>query len=332
MSMESLDVNVLKQGLSWVVSQPIWLCTVISTFGSSPRPPGAMRVINSDGQYHGSLSGGCIEESFIKLITQGALQQESEVVRYGAGGLLPNKALPCGGIVDIVVEKCLPGTESLAYLQTMLDALRGKYSLIKKITPPESCKVLTKIAFVKTPQVNCHDSSIDITLSAPLTVVIAGLSNVAIFCANFSAALGFKTVVCEHREGERASLAHELSASIEVINEFPAKYLERSGCHPATAILALTHDYRIDDLTMMEAVLTPAFYIGAMGSINTSNARKLRLLRSGGVSRHELARIRAPIGLNIGSKTPAEIALSIMADIIRSKNGKGAMPLLQWEN
>lgn len=83
---------------------------------------------------------------------------------------------------------------------------------------------------------------------------------------------------------------------------------------------------------MVEAVLTPAFYIGAMGSINTSNARKLRLLRSGGVSQHELARIRAPIGLNIGSKTPAEIALSIMADIVRCKNGKDAMPLLQWEN
>lgn len=332
MEMESLDVQVLTRGLRWVRSQPIWLCTVISTFGSSPRPPGTMMVIRSDGQYHGSLSGGCIEESFIMLITQGALQQESEVVRYGAGGRLPNKALPCGGVVDILVERCLPGTVSITYLQTLLEALRGNYSLLKVITPPQACEALTKIAFVQTPQVTHLGSEIHITLSAPMTVIIAGLSNVAVCCANFSVSLGFTTLVCEHREGERASLAHELSAGVELINEFPAKYLERSTCHPATAILALTHDSRIDDLTMMEAVLSPAFYIGAMGSINTSTARKSRLLRSGGVNEQDLARIRAPIGLNIGSKTPAEIALAIMADIVRCKNGKEGHPLAHWDH
>lgn len=103
-------------------------------------------------------------------------------------------------------------------------------------------------------------------------------------------------------------------------HEFPAKILEKENCHQNTAIVALTHDARMDDLTMMEAVNTPAFYLGVMGSDKNSQSRMARLQRIGGLEPHQLARIHAPIGLPIGSKTPAEIALAIMADIVRVKN------------
>jgi xanthine dehydrogenase accessory factor len=153
---------------------------------------------------------------------------------------------------------------------------------------------------------------------------------VALYCANFAQALGFETLVCEHREDVLLNLADELDASVTLIRQFPANYLEREGCHYGTAILSLTHDPRIDDLTMMEAVNLPAFYIGAMGSQNNSRRRKERLVRIGELHPEQLDRIHAPIGMDIGSKTPAEIALSIMADIVRHKNGL-VDPQLQGE-
>ncbi|WP_249221800.1 XdhC family protein [Pantoea sp. JGM49] len=133
------------------------------------------------------------------------------------------------------------------------------------------------------------------------------------FCANFALALGFETLVCEHREEVLLNMAGDLDNGITLIRQFPAAYIEREGCHTATAILSLTHDPPIDDLTMMEAVNLPAFYIGAMGSMNNSQRRKERLERIGELEPRQISRIHAPVGINIGSKTPAEIALSIAA-------------------
>jgi xanthine dehydrogenase accessory factor len=98
-------------------------------------------------------------------------------------------------------------------------------------------------------------------------------------------------------------------------------WIAREGCHGATAVVALTHDPKIDDTALMEAVKTDAFYIGVMGSLRTSEKRRERLLRIGGLNEQQVERIRMPIGLNIGSKTPAEIALSVMADIVRVRQG-----------
>jgi xanthine dehydrogenase accessory factor len=102
----------------------------------------------------------------------------------------------------------------------------------------------------------------------------------------------------------------------------PSTFIASGGCHAATAVVALTHDPRIDDLAMIEAVRTEAFYIGVMGSRRTSDTRATRLMRSGGLSQVEIERIHMPIGLDLGSKTPAEIALAVMADVLRVYHGK----------
>ena len=108
---------------------------------------------------------------------------------------------------------------------------------------------------------------------------------------------------------------------VKLMKVMPASYISQGGCHAATAIVALTHDPRLDDLTLLEAVRTPAFYIGAMGSRRTSEKRMERVRRIGGLDDDALDRIHAPIGLKLGSKTPAEIALAVMADIVRVSNG-----------
>ncbi|MFT4274261.1 MAG: XdhC family protein [Pantoea sp.] len=319
--MQNLDVQVISTARQWAEAHELWLCTVLSTYGSSPRPPGAMMVIRKDGQYCGSLSGGCVEESFIARIRDDAFSASSQLVRYGDGGLAPDRALPCGGVLDILVERLLPGREAIGYLGQMHDALISATALTKRITLPAPCISLEPAVYRSRTATHIEGDEVTLTLSAPPRLVIGGLSSVAVYCANFALALGFETLVCEHREDVLSNLAADLDAGVTLIKLFPAVYLEREGCHPATAILSLTHDPRIDDLTMMEAVNLPAFYIGAMGSHQNSQRRKERLVRYGDVAPHQLSRLHAPVGLAIGSKTPAEIALSIMADIVRHKNG-----------
>lgn len=319
--MHNLDMQVLNAGMQWVETHEVWLCTVLSTYGSSPRPPGAMMVIRKAGYHCGSLSGGCVEESFIERINQDAFPAASQVVRYGEGGFEPDRALPCGGVLDILVEKLPPGAASIAYLQQMYDALTAATAVKKKILLPHPCCSLTPTEYTNS-TLTCRDgASITLTLSTAPRLVIGGLSSVALFCANFAVALGFETIVCEHREEVLENMAASLDSNVTLIKQFPAVYLEREGCHTGTAILSLTHDPRIDDLTMMEAVNLPAFYIGAMGSKKNSLRRKERLGEYGDLLPEQISRIHAPVGIDIGSKTPAEIALSVLADIVRHKNG-----------
>lgn len=333
--MHNLDMQVLNAGLQWVETHEVWLCTVLSTYGSSPRPPGAMMIIRKEGHHCGSLSGGCVEESFIERINQNAFPASSQVVRYGEGGFEPDRALPCGGVLDILVEKLPPGAASRVYLQKMYDALVAATAVKKKIILPHPCHALEPAAYTNSTLTYRDGAAITLTLSTAPRLVIGGLSSVAVFCANFAVALGFETIVCEHREEALQNMAASLDANVTLIKQFPAVYLEREGCHAGTAILSLTHDPRIDDLTMMEAVNLPAFYIGAMGSKKNSLRRKERLGQYGDVAPEQISRIHAPVGLDIGSKTPSEIALSVLADIVRYKNGcvEESAPLAEqtWE-
>ncbi|ORM60939.1 XshC-Cox1 family protein [Pantoea rodasii] len=322
--MQSLDLQVLKAGLEWAQTHEIWLCTVIKTYGSSPRPPGAMMVLRSDGLHMGSLSGGCVEENFIRRARQNEFQAASQLIRYGDGGHTPDVSLPCGGSLGILVERLEAGDKSSSYFLQMYEAFRNATALAKRVTLPYPCDALTAIDYACQTHARIEDGGITMTLAAPPRLVICGLSSVAVFCANFGVTLGYETIVCEHREETFISHAPLLSEGVRLIKQFPAKYLELEGCHAATAILSLTHDPRIDDLALMEAVRLPAFYIGAMGSRINSQKRLERLITFGDVSPEQLPRIHAPVGMDIGSKTPAEIALSVMADIVRHKNGLAA--------
>jgi xanthine dehydrogenase accessory factor len=159
---------------------------------------------------------------------------------------------------------------------------------------------------------------VTIRIGAAQRLLVAGLSPVAEFCASFAVALGYEVIVCDPRR-ELTSQFH--LEGVKVIEVLPATYISEGGCHGATAVVALTHDPRLDDLTLLEAVRTPAFYIGAMGSRRTSEKRLERVRRIGMLEGDVIARINAPIGLNLGSKTPAEIALAVMSDIVRVSNG-----------
>lgn len=315
-----LDVQVLRQAIAWAREQPVWLCTVLRTWGSSPRSPGALMVVNGAGQWCGSLSGGCVEESFLAALARGHWREASQVVTYGDGGLSPDKSLPCGGQLDVLVEYLPTGLHSVTLLETLLGAMQGGKTVIKQLTLPGPCEEIILAEGGGHPQVEYLPPRVRIWCGGAPRLVIAGWSSVAEFCVTFACALGFEVVVCEPRPEFLAQLEGKLPGGVQLVRRMPAAYLETEGCHGQTAVVALTHDARMDDLTIMEAVNTPAFYIGAMGSARNSAKRRERLARTGGLDEKALARLHAPIGISIGSKTPAEIALSVIADVVAHKN------------
>lgn len=321
--MKKLDLIVIEQAIQWLNTQsPVWLCTVLHTYGSAPRSPGALLAATADGKYVGSLSGGCIEENFLKQISQQQFLLKSQTVRYGHGesDYPPNVKLPCGGSIDVLVEYLEPDQQSILYLQKIYTALQGKISLQKTIQLGEAARLIeSDLALPQ--QVIQKDNTVSINLQSCTTIFIGCISAVAMYCIEFANALGFSVIVCEYREEELRQITQSpLLDKIQLIEQFPGTYLEDYGCTAQTAVLSLTHDPRIDDLTMIAACETPAFYIGAMGSKRNSENRLARLKECTDFSNDVLDRIHAPIGLSIGSKTPAEIALAIMADIVQAKN------------
>lgn len=319
MTVDSLDITVLESARRWLDrQQPLWLCTVLQTWGSAPRAPGSLLAVSEDGSLCGSLSGGCIEQDFLQRVTAGQYRQPSQQVRYGTGGLTPDIALPCGGSLTVLIEYLPPSADSVAYLTRMLRALRGELILEKQVVNGQPARLRP----AGTPALPAADG-VSLTLAATASLLIAGLSPVADYCIHFARMLGFPVVVCEHRESYLADFAGhpERYAGVALVRRFPARHLELNGCPAHTAVLSLTHDARIDDLTLAEACQTPAFYIGALGSRRNSERRRIRLAEMGEVTPQQLARISAPVGMAIGSKTPPEIALAIVADIVRVKNG-----------
>lgn len=140
--MQHLDITVVSQAISWLKQQPVWLCTVLNTYGSSPRSPGALLAATQSGHYCGSLSGGCVEEDFLRRVAAGEYLAASQVIRYGEGGLEPNVALPCGGVLDVLIEYLPAGDDSIGYLTKIAGALDGHHALVKRLTLPDACRNL----------------------------------------------------------------------------------------------------------------------------------------------------------------------------------------------
>ncbi len=324
--MQNLDYRVVEQAVEWLRDdRTVWLCTVVSTFGSSPREPGSLMVATSDGSHSGSLSGGCVEEDFLGRLVEGEYQLPAVIVRYGSPGGGPENArirLPCGGILEVLVERMAATNENLSHLREVLGALSGEKEVERRVSLTDGKSRLEPSA-VTGPRVILDEGEevVRIRVGPVAKLILAGYSTVAEACANFAISLGYQVVLCDPREEVTRGL--KLPGEIEFIPQLPSIYIASPGtCTPSTAVVAVTHDPRIDDLAMMAAVKTAAGYIGVMGSVRTSRARAERLRRTGGLCEAEIERIHMPIGLDLGSKTPAEIALAIMADIVRVRRGR----------
>ncbi|BAN46614.1 XdhC family protein [Metapseudomonas resinovorans] len=317
--MQHLDLLVVRKALDWSVSgQDVWLCTVLATYGSAPRAPGSLLAANASGHWIGSLSGGCVEDDFLERLAAGAFAEPVQTVRYGDGSDTQSSIrLPCGGILDVLVEKLASDCDVQAHLRELESALAGQRRLIRELDLSTGVRRLLPDRG-HGPRVEREGDLLRLRVGAAQRLLLAGYSSVAQVCAEIGQSLGFEVVLCDPRD--EALQGVELPG-VEIRRELPSEFIRLGGCHADTAVVALTHDPKIDDLAMLEAVRTEAFYIGVMGSMATSAKRLERLRRVGGLGDAEIERIIAPIGLNLGSKTPAEIALAVLADILRVRNG-----------
>ena len=310
--MQAVDQQVIGQVRDWLFAgRGCWLATVVATYGSSPRPVGSLFACDTEGRTAGSLSGGCVEDDLLAKLGRGELAADRpRFFRYGETDAEAEQlGLPCGGHLDIVIEPL--ASAAATHFEHIADQLRRR-GCVERTLHLAGGTFESRDVEAHAPLHYDHAAGVlRQTFGPQHHLFVIGTNMVAVYVSEMALALGYDVTVCDPR-AERLSGFNVAGA--RKIRAMPDDAVRERASDPCSAIVALNHDPRIDDMGMMEALSTDAFYIGAMGSSRTSAKRRERLL-SLEVPPERLARLRAPIGLPIGSKTPPEIAIAILAEI-----------------
>ncbi len=310
--MQSLDLEVLNHARAWLNDgRAVWLVTVTQTFGASPRPPGSLLAMRDDGIVVGSVSGGCIEDDLVarrgefagaKPIVQSYGVSAEEARRFG---------LPCGGQLEVVIEAAL----DVARLDALFEKIsRGE--VFARVVDLASGAWRTRPAL---PVEATRRDEVEFTcIHGPRwRLLIIGASEIARYLAEVAATLDFQVFVCDPREEYRT--AWRVPGTL-FIDGMPDEAVVAFKPDAHAVIVTVSHDPKLDDMALMEALRTPAFYVGAVGSQKTSDERRRRL-REFDLSDAQVARLHGPVGLAIGSRTPPEIAIAILAELVAARNG-----------
>ena len=312
--MNSTDLSVLKSAVSWLqAGHSVAIATVVQTWGSAPRPVGSWLAIRDDGQVAGSVSGGCVEDDLINRVQTEILTQISpEMVVYGVSQEEAARfGLPCGGTLRLLVE---PKPE-LEILEQLLAKI-SSHQITKRIVNIATGKSTLELG-TRHDEFACNDKEMRTTYGPRWRMVIIGAGQLSQYTADFAIASDFEVVVIDPREGYAEGLNR---CDVIFIQGMPDDVLLEIGVDPHTAVVALTHDPKLDDMALMEALKSSAFYVGALGSKKNTQKRKERLLEFD-LSPEEVERLHGPVGLYIGALTPPEIAVSILAEVIAVKYG-----------
>jgi len=305
-----MDQQVIVQLSSWLeAGKQCWLCTIVSTFGSSPRPIGSLLACNEDGQYCGSLSGGCVEDDLRESILKGELANDKpERISYGvAAEDVLKLGLPCGGQLEVIIEP-LNKTHTVIYQELAQSVANRK--LITRVVNLNSGEVYLQPAEQGT-SLTILEDYMQHTYGPSFQLLLIGAVQVAYYLSEMAQGLDYEVAICDPRPELIESFPKQ---DIELTNAMPDDWLRSKNIDQQTAIVALCHDPRIDDMALMEALQLDAFYIGAMGSAKTTEKRKERLQMLD-IPIEKIKNLHAPVGLSIGSKTPPEIALSILSEL-----------------
>jgi len=319
--MYSLDQQVLAQLAAWLeTGRNCWLCTITETFGSSPRPAGSLLVCNEDGLYCGSLSGGCVEDNLRESILNGELARElPERIRYGvAVEDILRLGLPCGGSLEVIIEPIT--TASAPFYRQLADKVQQRI-LVKRSVDLRTGTASMQDVGSFTPLASTT-TGLDQVYGPSFQLLLIGAVQVAWYLADMALALDYQVEICDPRA---ELVAHAPPTRAQLVTAMPDDWLRAKVIDQSTAVIALCHDPRIDDMALMEVLPRDAFYVGAMGSERTSAKRRERLLQLD-LSTADLDKLHAPVGLPLGSKTPPEIAIAIMAELTRLRAGIRAKP------
>ncbi|MFM7049035.1 MAG: XdhC family protein [Polynucleobacter sp.] len=315
--MNSTDYQVLQSAISWLQDgKRVALATVVQTWGSSPRPVGSWLAIREDGQVVGSVSGGCVEDDLIRRVQTEILTRTSpELVKYGVSkDEAVRFGLPCGGTLQLLVE---PRPE-LAILEAIMSGIKKRSIVLREVN------VLTGQSTLsignRSTQFQFSNEKMQTIYGPRWRMFIIGAGQLSLCLASFALTSDFDITMIDPREEYAEGIGSE---GIQFIQGMPDDVMQELGVDSHTAIVALTHDPKIDDLALIDALQSEAFYVGALGSHTNTQKRKERL-REFNLSTKQLERLHGPVGLAIGALTPPEIAVSIMAEVIAVKYGKNA--------
>lgn len=312
--MYSTDQQVLDAACRW--ADDGWrfaLVTVAGTWGSAPRPPGAWLALRSDGLIEGSVSGGCVEDDLAERMRAGSLGStapfrlaygvtKEEATRFG---------LPCGGTLELVVE---PAPE-VAQLRKLSARLAERKLATRRVDLADGA---TSIKDAARDDELHWDGTCLVTAHGPRwRLLIIGAGQVSRYLAQMALALDYEIVVCDPRE--QYAPAWNV-AGTTLVTSMPDDTVTAMQPDERTAVVALTHDPKLDDMALLEALKSPAFYVGAIGSMVNSDRRRERLLEHFDLRQADLDKLHSPIGIDIGSKTPPEIAVSILAQLVALRN------------
>ena len=311
--MDSIDLEVLKTCEQWLdTGLRCELVTVVKTWGSSPRPEGAMLAIAENGQVVGSVSGGCIEDDLIARVqSEGCVRQLPEIVTYGITADEAHRfGLPCGGTIQLAIEPL--GADS--QIRVLLARLAQHELVARELNLQDGSVVLHQ---AQTNDVLTINETHLRTIHGPRwRLLIIGAGQLSRFLASIALGMDYQVTVCDPREEYRDGWQVE---GAQLVHEMPDDTVIAMQLDSRSAVVALTHDPKLDDMALMEALKSPAFYVGAIGSRMNNAKRRQRLLELD-LRQEQIDRLHGPIGLYIGSKTPAEIAISILAEMTAIKN------------
>lgn len=319
--MESLDLRVLNDALAWKRGgHAVTLVTVVETWGSAPRPPGALLAVRDDGVVSGSVSGGCVEDDLIartKAAFKPAEAEQKEAARPSmiAYGVTKEEAtrfgLPCGGTLRLVQEPLI----DTRWVEQLL-ARTAAHRLVAR-TLTLATGVVTLADAVRGTSIHFDGATLTTVFGPKWRLLLIGAGQLSQAVAQMAGLLDFEVLVCDPREEYAATLGIE---GVQRVQGMPDDVVRELMPDAHTAIVALTHDPKLDDMALLEALKSAAFYVGALGSRRNQDVRRQRLAEHFDLSADELARLHGPVGLALGAKTPAEIAVSIVAEIVQVKN------------
>jgi xanthine dehydrogenase accessory factor len=306
------------------------LATVVKTWGSSPVPVGGQLVIGPDERFEGSVSGGCVEAAVIAEATGVMATGVPKCLEFGVDDETAWRAgLPCGGRIEVYVER-LSGEADAAFLDAVIAARNGRSPLLVDTDLTHGERVLLQDALTYPDDIAERLAGGEsLLIESPIGrrfvqalvpsvhVILVGAGHIAQVLADLAGRVGFQATVVDPRT---AFSSEERFAGVRLVHEWPEEALPALGLDGRTAVVTLAHEARLDDETLIAALRSGSFYVGALGSRRTHEKRVERLLKAG-LSDAEIARIDAPVGIPIGAKGPAEIAVSILGAIIRARHG-----------
>jgi len=310
--MDSLDLQVLAQARDWFAAgHAVWLVTVIETWGSAPRPPGALLALRDDGPVVGSVSGGCVEDDLIDRVRHGERVEVPTLVSYGVTkDEAARFGLPCGGNLRLVQEP----VRDAAWIAEILERA-ARHELVARTLELRSGEVRVEPA-ARGERFAFDGERLRALFGPRWRLVIIGAGQLSRALAGMALMLDFEIVCCDPREEYHVTWDVPGTA---FSREMPDDLVLRLQLDPHSAVVALTHDPKLDDMALLEALKSRAFYIGALGS-RANTARRKERLAMFDLSPREIDRLHGPVGLDLGARTPAEIAVSILAEIVAVKN------------